>query len=135
VHGPLAAWILGGQKTEEPLNAVGLQGYTMKMGEERSKSEDRRAKSPDEVSSATQDSKLTAQSSSISIHTIDLPGHAPKTLLLDIKNIFETFPGSEKVQLKIDDNIIPVGLTITMSPILEKRIEEAIKKYEQIKVG
>jgi hypothetical protein len=115
VHGPLAAWILGGQKTEEPLAAVGLAGYKLTETEQESQPE-----------------KVTSK---ISIHTIDLPGHAPKTLLLDIKNIFETFPGSEKVQLKIDDNVIPVGLTITMSPILEKRIEEAIKKYEQIKVG
>lgn len=66
---------------------------------------------------------------SISIHTITLPERAPKQLLLDIKHIFETFSGTEKVQLKIGEKTLPVGLTITMSPLLEKRVEEAVKRY------
>lgn len=49
--------------------------------------------------------------------------------MIEIRRIFETFPGSEKVQLKIGERMISVPLTITMSPILEKRVEEAVKKF------
>ena len=65
----------------------------------------------------------------ISVHTIELPARAPKALLLEVKSIFETFPGSEKIQLKIGAQTVPVGLTVAFSPLLEKRVEEAVKKY------
>ncbi|MEQ1849652.1 MAG: DNA polymerase III subunit alpha [Candidatus Peribacteraceae bacterium] len=65
----------------------------------------------------------------ISIHTIDLPARAPKALLLAVKDAFETFPGSEKVQLKIGEKIVDVSMTVTMSPLLEKRIDEAVKEF------
>ncbi|MSR67327.1 DNA polymerase III subunit alpha [Candidatus Peribacteria bacterium] len=106
--GPLTQWIQNGMQTKEPLAAVGLDAYT--AGE-----------NPTPVPSTHP---------SISIHTIHLPARAPRQLLLDIKEIFETFSGNEKVQLKIGENVLPVGLTITMSPLLERRVEEAIKKYE-----
>ncbi len=106
--GPLAAWIQGGMQTEEALKKVGLEKYSLD-----------RTPNPN-----------PRPNPSISIHTITLPARAPKQLLLDIKNIFEAFAGNEKVQLRIGDKTLPVGLTITMSPLLEKRVEEAIKKYE-----
>jgi len=65
----------------------------------------------------------------ISIHTIGLPDRAPKQLLLELKKVFQTFPGKEKVQLKIGEQLIPLPLTITMSIILEKKVEDVIEKY------
>jgi len=71
----------------------------------------------------------TSPASKISIHTIELPPRAPKQLLLELKTVFETFPGKERVQLKIGQQLIPLPLTITHSPILEKKIEETIHRY------
>jgi hypothetical protein len=65
----------------------------------------------------------------ISVHTIELPERASKQLLMELKAIFETFPGREKVQLKIGERVVPVSLTIAMSPILEKRIADAVAKF------
>ncbi len=117
VLGPLSEWIRDGMDTKAPLKQVGLEKYAMDT----------------DVPPATDEtSKLMVrkQSGAISIHTITLPSRAPKALLLAVKEIFETFPGKEKVELHIGEQIVPVGLTITMSPILEKRIEEALKKYQ-----
>lgn len=66
----------------------------------------------------------------ISIHTIELPPRAPKQLLFELKNLFETFPGKERVQLKIGKQLIPLPITITQSPILEKKIEEVTCRYQ-----
>lgn len=65
----------------------------------------------------------------IHIHTITLPPRAPRQLLLDLKNVFQTFPGRERVQLKIGEQLVSIPLTITMSTILEKKVEELIEKY------
>jgi hypothetical protein len=65
----------------------------------------------------------------ISIHTIDLPERAPKKLLLDLKRILETFPGKEKVQLRIGQQVVPLPLTVNMSTVLEKKIEEVLAVY------
>ncbi|PIR48983.1 DNA polymerase III subunit alpha [Candidatus Peregrinibacteria bacterium CG10_big_fil_rev_8_21_14_0_10_55_24] len=65
----------------------------------------------------------------ISIHTISLPKRAPKKLLLDLKKILETFPGKEKVQLKIGEQIIPLPLTVSFSTILEQKISETLERY------
>jgi hypothetical protein len=70
----------------------------------------------------------TSDSIRISIHTIQLPERAPKKLLLDLKGVLQTFPGSEKVQLKIGEQLIPLPLTIAMSPILEKKIDDLLEK-------
>ncbi len=121
--GPLAAWIQDGLQTEEAMKKVGLEEYVL----------DQKPNSlPTGQAGKNQipNPNPSPQPSSISIHTVSLPERAPKQLLLDIKSIFETFSGNEKVQLKIGEKILPVGLTITMSPLLEKRVEEAIKKYE-----
>ena len=66
---------------------------------------------------------------SISIHTIDLPDRAPKKLLMDIKTVLETYPGKERVQLKIGDQKIPLPLTVNMSMVLEKKIKEVLDEY------
>ena len=112
-HGPLAQWILQGMSTQEAVDQLGLMNESENTGE------------PPPSSGVT----AVQTSGGLSIHTVTLPAFAPRELLIEIKNIFETFPGSEKVQLKIGEKIIPVSLTVTMSPILEKRIEEAVKKY------
>ena len=108
--GPLTTWIKKGMPVEEPLAVLGMEKYT--TGEQ-----------------ADVQHREPAAQASISIHTVELPQRAPKELMLEIKEIFETFPGREKIQLKIGTEIIPVGLTVTMSPIFEKRVEEAVKKF------
>lgn len=65
----------------------------------------------------------------ISLHTIPLPARAPKQLLLDLKNAIALFPGSERVQLQIGNQRIPLPLTVSMSPILEKRIADILRNY------
>ena len=73
--------------------------------------------------------KKEAMPVSIHIHTIDLPEEAPKQLLLELKSIFERFPGKERIQLKIGSQEVPLPLTVTMSTILEKKIEEVMGRY------
>lgn len=135
IIGPLAKWIADGMKVEEPMNILGLDAAIdeteqrdggssfAKASEDRSGIGDRNADKQ-----ATSDETPVARPA-ISIHTVSLPVRAPKELMIEIRRIFETFPGSEKVQLKIGERMISVPLTITMSPILEKRVEEAVKKY------
>jgi hypothetical protein len=110
LHGPLAQWIAKGMPPSEPLTKLGLSHYSI---------------TPTHVSAA----EAPQSSESISVYTISLPARAPRELLLEIKSIFETFPGPEKIQLKIGGDIVPVGLTVTVSPIFEKHIEETVKKY------
>ncbi|MCB9807930.1 DNA polymerase III subunit alpha [Candidatus Peribacteria bacterium] len=72
---------------------------------------------------------VSAPKPSISIHTIELPDRAPKKLLMDIKEVLQTYPGKEKVQLKIGNQHIPLPLTVNMSMVLEKKIEDVKNKY------
>ncbi|UPA22584.1 DNA polymerase III subunit alpha [Candidatus Peribacteria bacterium] len=65
----------------------------------------------------------------ISVYTVALPARAPKQLLLDLKEVFQAFPGPEKIQLQIGEQIIPLPLTVTTSPLLEERIAEALKRH------
>lgn len=99
--GPLGAWILKGMNVDEALDAI----------------------------VNTTPENPTNEESQISIHTIHLPARAPKKMLLDIKNVLETYPGKEKVQLKIGDQMIPLPITVNMSMVLEKKIEEVQSRY------
>ena len=108
--GPLCQWILQGMNLEEPMQLIGLSKAKINDAEEES------------------------SSTKISINTIELPNRAPKKLLMDLKEVLESFPGKEKVQLKIDEQLIPLPMTINMSTILEKKVEELIAQYEN-KVG
>ncbi len=69
---------------------------------------------------------------SISVHTIELPARAPKQLLMDIKKILQTYPGKEKIQLKIGEQHIPLPLTVNMSMVLEKKLEEVKERYAAV---
>ncbi|MFA5799374.1 MAG: DNA polymerase III subunit alpha [Candidatus Peribacteraceae bacterium] len=120
--GPLAQWIIQGMRREAPLEAL---GFHQDMQE---KNQEGKGEGEEETDSSSPIS-VVQTSGGLSIHTVVLPARAPRHLLLEIKTIFETFPGREKVQLKIGDQLVPVPLTIAMSLILEKRIEEAVKKY------
>ncbi len=113
--GPVSTWIKGGMDMTAPAAKVGLSTA--------------QASATTPASSATVEPLHADSATQISVHTIALPARASKQLLLELKKVFETFPGREKVQLKIGDNIVPVGLTISMSPILEKHIEDTVKRY------
>ena len=63
-------------------------------------------------------------------YTIVLPDRAPKKLLLDLKCVLQTLPGKEKVQIKIGQQIVPLPVTVAVSPILEGKIETLIEKYQ-----
>jgi hypothetical protein len=124
--GPLGRWVVTGMKTDEAMAKLGL-----KNSKESKDSQDAKegAKSSSSESFASSDSSESSLSTRISIHTIELPARAPRQLLLDLKRTFETFPGKEKVQLKIGEQLVPVPLTITMSAILEKKIEEIMDRH------
>lgn len=117
-HGPLGAWILAGCPTADLL--AGLQLDTPAT--------ETPAPSGDE--SVPEEATGSTPASEISIRTIDLPARAPKKLLLDLKTVLESFPGKEKVQLKIGEQCIPLPMTINMSTILESKIEELLRAYQ-----
>ncbi|MBP9750555.1 MAG: DNA polymerase III subunit alpha [Candidatus Peribacteraceae bacterium] len=98
LSGPLAVWIAKGMPTDEPLRALGMAAAT----------------------------PAADAAPSVSINTVALPARAPKQLLLDLKKLFETFPGPERVRLKIGEQLIDVPLTVTMSPILEAKIADLL---------
>jgi len=108
--GPLGKWLQMGMDTSAPLEALALSEAPKK-------------------SAASKKSPIEEGGSKISVHTIQLPDRAPKKLLLDLKKVLETFPGKEKVQLQIGEQVIPLPLTINTSTILQKKIEEVIEQY------
>ncbi len=110
--GPLGQWISKGMNIEEALDATIIKLM------EKPKSKRKRGK------------EEKKKDSRISIHTIDLPSRAPKKMLLDIKKTLETYPGKEKVQLKIGQQTIPLPMTVNMSMVLEKKLEEVRQQYE-----
>ena len=114
--GPLGKWIVEGMRLEE-VEEKSEQNHQPLTINQKNKVSPEKTDNPE--SFATQ----------ISIHTIPLPPKAPKQLLLDLKRVFETFPGKEKVQLKIGEQLIPIPLTITMSTIVERKVEELLEKY------
>ncbi len=131
--GPVALWIGKGMPTAELLTQVGLADMNITATDGSMVASSHAVTAPDidpAPREAMDDRRGEAASvTQISIHTIGLPERAPKQLLLELKTIFATFPGREKVQLKIGERMVPVPMTITMSPILEKHIDEAIKKF------
>lgn len=97
--GPIGEWIMKGMDMKGPMDELKLTDET------------------------------TLSPTHISIHTIQLPERAPKKLLLELKDVLQTFPGKERVQLKIGEQLIALPLTINMTTILEKKIEEVIAAY------
>lgn len=86
------------------------------------------------VGSATpaqaQEAPDAEQANAIQIYNIELPARAPKQLLLDLKQVFLSFPGSERIQLQIGPQTIPLSLTVSISPVLEEKIAEVVRQYE-----
>ncbi len=91
------------------------------------KGSSRRSLNDDEEIAPTMEPQFS--NPAIRIHTIHLPEEAPKQLLLELKSIFERFPGKERIQLKIGSQEVPLPLTVTMSTILEKKIAEVMGRY------
>ncbi len=106
--GPVGKWIFAGMKKNAALKALGLDEFL----------EDEQATS--------------LANDAADVHTITLPARAPKQLLVDLKQIFQTFPGKDKIQLKIGEQMIPVPLTVTLSAILDAKIAEVMQKYEEV---
>ena len=111
--GPLGKWILRGMSAEEALDS------TVDTAPDRKKTEKEEQVQEKEESDTPR----------ISVHTIDLPSRAPKKMLLDIKKILETYPGKEKVQLKIGEQTIPLPMTVNMSMVLEKKLADVKQQY------
>ncbi|MBI2635990.1 DNA polymerase III subunit alpha [Candidatus Peregrinibacteria bacterium] len=118
--GPLGKWIVEGMKTDEIEIGTAKEPNASATADE----------SGDKPATRDESASAASLSSRISIHTIQLPDRAPRQLLLDLKRMFETFPGKERVQLKIGGQLVPVPMTITMSTILEKKIEEVMSKHK-----
>ncbi|PIQ76074.1 DNA polymerase III subunit alpha [Candidatus Peregrinibacteria bacterium CG10_big_fil_rev_8_21_14_0_10_49_24] len=115
LQGPLSKWIAEGMDTKEVLKKLKLPAETSSKGQKES--------SASAVKTAT---------TSISVYTIRLPNRAPKKLLLDLKKVLETFPGKERVQLQIGEQIVPLPLTVNISTVLEQKIDEVIQSYSEI---
>ncbi|OIO54354.1 DNA polymerase III subunit alpha [Candidatus Peregrinibacteria bacterium CG1_02_54_53] len=122
-HGPLSAWLLQGMPTADLLRTLKFEDAAADAPPPQTKK--KAAKTKEKEPSAEPKTYTTE----ISIHTIELPQRAPKKLLLDLKHVLETFPGKEKVQLKIGEQLISLPLTINMSTILEKKIEDVLSAY------
>jgi len=127
-HGPLSAWILKGMPVTDLMNDMGF-GNPEVPDTALQETDTRRKPAQSKEKTPAPPPEPKTYSTQISIHTIDLPERAPKKLLLDLKHVLETFPGKEKVQLKIGDQLIPLPLTINMSTILEKKIEDVLGSY------
>ncbi len=112
LHGPVSAWILRGMPTGEVFADIGLDA------------------SGDEPSAVSVESAPGA--AAISIHTVTLPPRAPKQLLLDLKGVFQLYPGREKVQLKIGDQLVALPVTVAMSPLLQQRIDDVLGRYATV---
>ncbi len=76
--------------------------------------------------------EASPDAANISLHTVTLPPRAPKQLLLDLKDVFLRYPGGEKVQLKIGEQTVALPVTVTMSPLLQQRIDEVLEKYSAV---
>ncbi|MFH1443964.1 MAG: DNA polymerase III subunit alpha [Candidatus Peregrinibacteria bacterium] len=124
-HGPLSAWLLLDMPTSDLLQQLALNDTQPTATSPTAKKE--LGKKAAKTKEPSTEPKTYA--TEISIHTITLPERAPKKLLLDLKHVLETFPGKEKVQLKIGEQLIPLPLTINMSTILEKKIEDVLSAY------
>ena len=111
-----------------------IAGETVAVSSEKEESvPEATAETPAKTSAEPQKAKPPKDNEAdmtISIHTITLPARAPKTMLLDIKKVLETYPGKEKVQLQIGEQNIPLPLTINMSTVLEKKLEDIMQKYD-----
>lgn len=134
--GPLGQWIERGMVPEEALRVLGwhevsgeVEGRIQKIQRTQTTRKNEGASSSE--SSGSSESSEFSPRTQISIHTIDLPAQAPRGLLLDLKRILETFPGKERVQLRIGKQLIPLPLTVSMSTILEKKVEEVIERYQE----
>ncbi|MDD4319592.1 MAG: DNA polymerase III subunit alpha [Candidatus Peribacteraceae bacterium] len=142
--GPLGKWIMGGMSMDEPLRKLEwIGGKETEETKESKETDDAQKKGLNGKKHHSSDSSVSSpalrslgeggasseSSTRIHVHTVALPPKAPRQLLLELKKIFQTFPGKEKVQLKIGEQLIPLPLTITMSPILEKKVEDAIAAY------
>ncbi|MDD5623472.1 MAG: DNA polymerase III subunit alpha [Candidatus Peribacteraceae bacterium] len=123
--GPLGQWIVKGMDMKEVLQILECDspGVPSVPAPEKQKKASVRHQEEGEPQATS------FSSTQISIHTIALPERAPKKLLLDLKAVLERFPGKEKVQLKIGEQLIPLPLTINMSTVLEKKIEEVLSVY------
>ncbi len=122
--GPLGRWMSDGMQLTEALAQIGLS----ETSDSSSTPEEQEAS----VGSTGRESH--PETPELSLFTITLPERAPKKLLLELRNTLEKFPGSEKVQLKIGEQMVPLPLTVTSSPVLEKHIEDVLSQY-RVPVG
>jgi len=132
--GDLASFIAKGMPMSEPLKELGDVFSSEESEEKFQESNSKIQKNFKNQKPKTKNSSLSAGSEgsvspSIHIHTINLPEEAPKQLLLELKTVLERFPGKERIQLKIGAKEVPLPLTVTMSTILEKKIEETMERY------
>ena len=54
---------------------------------------------------------------------------------MDLKSVLDRFPGNERIQFKIGSKNMELPITVTMSTILEKKVEEAMEKHGIKKVA
>ncbi len=107
--GPLGKWLLAGMHTE---------GLMAKLD-------------ATSVAATEQDPEIDRITMG-DAYTIILPPRAPKQLLLDIKEILVSSPGTKSVQLNIGGQMIPLPLTASITEDIEKRLDAAISSHASI---
>lgn len=71
----------------------------------------------------------SSASSDSSVHTLILPPRAPKQLLLDIKEILLSSPGTQSVALAIGGQTVKLPITATLNPEILQKLEETIRSH------
>lgn len=130
--GDLASFVAKGMPLEEGMRELGWVGEVSSMKkEQRTKDKGQRTTKNHPSKSDVPSPKSIVPSPTIRLHTVQLPSQAPKQLLLELKSILERFPGKERIQFRIGSQDVPLPITITMSTILEKKIDEILLRYER----
>ena len=135
--GPLGKWIVTGMSVDEVLKTIGVNDGHSSLVTSHSSQANETSDQPSTLRLRLEERPATSDPqdlspTKISIHTIQLPTKAPKKMLLDLKRVLETFPGKEKIQLKIGEQMIPLPMTVSYSTILEKKIDEVMGKYATV---
>jgi len=104
--GPLGKWILAGMPTDDII-----------------------AKMDGTAPDANDSAETSVSSDSSDLHTVELPARASKQLLLDLKQLFQSAPGRDRVQLNIGGQLIVLPMTVDMSPVLQANVEALLGRY------
>lgn len=103
--GPLGKWLTNGMNTEGLMEKLDNQG------------------------TSAEEESMSSVGSEGTMHTINLPARAPKQLLLDLKEVLTSSPGSDRVQLNIGGQLIALPLGVRLDKELQTKIDGLLSKF------